>query len=1111
MSGGGAGIAANAGFGVGAGGEEAGSAAAGAAVGAGIGSALLSGGITIGLSFAASALLGKFAKKSHQQRPPLFLDAPQSSVTSASPRVWAIGRRIRTPCYLLYASTPQRNQQTGGKGGAQAKANVRPVFQDMAYAINDRWTNRVIRLYLNGRIVYFTERNLVYIETNRWAATSLGSAINVQMTDRLETDLSKVFVQLVRGGGSATAGSVSTLTVAGNPWTSGQWAGYVVYLVSGTGAGSFGVVQSNTTNTLTLYAGWNFAVAAGAGTGFEFDGANDHVKLTGWGANDGYQLVYQLTPPTNSVGAIMELVPRDGQSPTSAPGGSALSPARIERADNAIISSFMQFTAAPVTTGFTLAIPGTLAEYDPYLKFRVGDHVVLRNFRRNGTVTFTGGSFIITQIGFTTGQGFPGLGANKPAFFIGLQADGWSVTTGGTFDAGTYNAAGRIEWDTQSNWLSGSMTAANFYHGDDAQTADSILTAHLGTDTPAFRGMSYLSMANINRTDYGNAPQTAEVVQEVDPTYSDLGKILQAIHVMAGEPADSADGSLCSDILFYGGYRRGPQSAVQMISAVSMFWQVANQDRGGTIVYFPVSACPQVALTNGPTFSELGASSTGKSVPKVLKTATSFRDLPNAVTVKYQNIARAMVDDSATFALRHPSGNSTISADAPDFSFLSAPPNIARDAATSMLRRAVVNGNKRTLGLTARRLNVLENDALTFTDDDGDAQVVRVVDGTLSLDTWLMAVTGVEEDLALRVGGSSIESFGGSAPSSTTGPAIPTLNFQILDIPPLDNSQAHVAGLYLAACSKEGGQWPGSTAWLSLDGGSNYRKVAAFDAEVAIGAAVSTLADASAPAEVSSVVTKDTINTVTIRLDALGVPGGLSSASTASVLAGQNWCMLGGEILAFETATQVDAHTWTLSNLYRGLRRTVYTGHTSSDAFVLLTHFLRDGGRFAIIPAGAGATIMLKCVPAGATLADVSAVSMTFQGWNVRPMPIFDGGAVPCTRVLDGSNDVYFNMRPHTRLLLPLGTIEPFPFDESFEEFVIRIYTNNTYTTLASTTTFTTKDATGIVSSQRLADRLFYYTAAMQTDDGLTPGNTIYFDISQTGDFGSGRAIRYSI
>lgn len=52
--------------------------------------------------------------------------------------------------------------------------------------------------------------------------------------------------------GKATSGSTTTLVDSGANWTTNQWAGYEIFIWSGTGKGQIGLIASNTSTTLTF-------------------------------------------------------------------------------------------------------------------------------------------------------------------------------------------------------------------------------------------------------------------------------------------------------------------------------------------------------------------------------------------------------------------------------------------------------------------------------------------------------------------------------------------------------------------------------------------------------------------------------------------------------------------------------------------------------------------------------------------------------------------------------------------------------------------------------------------------------------------------------------------
>jgi len=70
------------------------------------------------------------------------------------------------------------------------------------------------------------------------------------------------------GSGTASAADATTLTCSGKTWTVNGWAGYIVRILTGTGAGSIGVIASNTATVLTV-ADWLIGADPGVGSTFE--------------------------------------------------------------------------------------------------------------------------------------------------------------------------------------------------------------------------------------------------------------------------------------------------------------------------------------------------------------------------------------------------------------------------------------------------------------------------------------------------------------------------------------------------------------------------------------------------------------------------------------------------------------------------------------------------------------------------------------------------------------------------------------------------------------------------------------------------------------------------
>lgn len=81
-------------------------------------------------------------------------------------------------------------------------------------------------------------------------------------------------IEFTQGTAAATAGTTTTLTVTGTPWTVNQWAGRYVFFpgLGGVGQGIVARITSNTNNTLTFQnniIGGPIAAAPGAGANYQ--------------------------------------------------------------------------------------------------------------------------------------------------------------------------------------------------------------------------------------------------------------------------------------------------------------------------------------------------------------------------------------------------------------------------------------------------------------------------------------------------------------------------------------------------------------------------------------------------------------------------------------------------------------------------------------------------------------------------------------------------------------------------------------------------------------------------------------------------------------------------
>jgi hypothetical protein len=113
---------------------------------------------------------------------------------------------------------------------------------------------------------------------------------------------------LPAGGAAITAGSTTSITVSGTPWTANQWVGKFVFFrgLGSSGQGQIGRITANTTNTLTFQS----FVTGGALSNAPGGGANYIIGLVNRG-----QILPQFLNIFSSNNCMLELITSTFLSP----------------------------------------------------------------------------------------------------------------------------------------------------------------------------------------------------------------------------------------------------------------------------------------------------------------------------------------------------------------------------------------------------------------------------------------------------------------------------------------------------------------------------------------------------------------------------------------------------------------------------------------------------------------------------------------------------------------------------------------------------------------------------------------------------------------------------
>jgi hypothetical protein len=259
--------------------------------------------------------------------------------------------------------------------------------------------------------------------------------------------------------------------------------------------------------------------------------------------------------------------------------------------------------------------------------------------------------------------------------------------------------------------------------------------------------------------------------------------------------------------------------------------------------------------------------------------------------------------------------------------------------------------------------------------------LVQITDARLGASVLTVRITAVEEDDEGTLSITAEDFFGGysTAPlylSQSNGGYVPNWNSAPGNVNPpviFEPPPALLKGdlEIWVALSGGGANWGGAQVWISSDG-SSYAMAGAVNSPAAQGVLSAELPEHSSP---------DTIDVLAV--DLTESQGQLSSVSATDAANLVTLCYVGGELVAYQTATLTAAGKYDLATLYRGAYGTTIADHPAGTQFARLDASI---GRFAYPSTLIGQTIYLKFpslnIVGGAlqSLASVPAYTYFVQG-----------------------------------------------------------------------------------------------------------------------------------
>ncbi len=647
------------------------------------------------------------------------------------------------------------------------------------------------------------------------------------------------------------------------------------------------------------------------------------------------------------------------------------------------------------------------------------------------------------------------------------------------------------------------------YQGDDVQIADPLLEVHLGADNvPGFRGTTYCVIKNLDITKWAGTLPAFEAWIEETTSPKRLDLVMRALaHRAEGFDLDWLDVSalVTAGIETRGLFIIGPSPPSEMMEQLLLLYDLEMQEEPTLL---PGSPVPQPTLRVIPRADTrtisipaevLGARAfgeDGKLGPQIVR--ATKEDLPQELILDF--IVSQNSDNLNTFPPSTVS-YSVIQSAVRNQQKFTVSVTMLRDEADATVRALlwalILRHDRVAFELPPSYSNLIPGDRAFLTLNNGSliqcrmAKVDRGANGLMKVEAQLD-----DSSIYVQQGGTY------SAPPTPAPVAFPPFMAPIaLDLPPLTSVQASTFGITVAIqTSQSQFPFPGGQLFSTADD-VIYTFEESFTVPAITGLTLTRL-------QPGFPYFWDDTNTVEVRIHDKQT---LNNATEEEVAGGVNWCVLGGEIFGFRTATLIDSNSYTLSGLIRGRRNTEqYTERQSPENATFI--FLGSGATFFDLePSAFNNKRTIRVVPSGSAVEDMNSSSDT----NVRPiaqsLKPFSVHGVWGIRNPDST--VCLWCTPRTRVpyrifsgLVPPPTVEPIPEDDP-ESFQCVIFRAN----VAEDTWVEMRTISGCFSTN--SQIVFSYTRKNQITDAElngfdpnVPSDWLKFEIRRTStSIGTGR------
>jgi hypothetical protein len=580
------------------------------------------------------------------------------------------------------------------------------------------------------------------------------------------------------------------------------------------------------------------------------------------------------------------------------------------------------------------------------------------------------------------------------------------------------------------------------YNGAD-NTPDSIIESYMGAgNVPAFKDTVVVVIKAMLLRDWGNrCPQFSFLVraQTHESAAAGISNLLERAGVAFSRGEYNVD-AVPKSVRGYS--LTGPTETVKAIEPILQAYDILVQESNSSLRFFARGAETKIEV-----FADDLAAAEGDgtaSRPFRLSDPSGF-DLPREVNVSYNDPTIDWQRGSQRIVRNDANTTQVLTIDVP----MTLHPSDAANLAASRLWRGYAERMQMELTLPPRYFHAQENDILTIP-YDGNVYSMRIqeinegVNHLLEVKGLLVGVEDIDESVEC---GARLNE---SPPPAFSAP----VEVMIQDAPALAAEHADETGVYITAASNSAiSNFAGAAVYASTDG-TNFSQVTDIQAPASTGYAA-TILPTSQPG------VWDTESSLEIEM----IEGDLQSVTDERVYNGANRMWVGKELVAYRDATLIGPRRYKLTNFLRGLRSTPTDGHDMAELCVVVSPNTHQ-----FLPLNRSGTHHFKVVQLGETLEDVSTQTVEVAGGPARQLaPIVH----TAYRDTDGALTVEWFRR--TRYPVPVWSAYK-PLGSEVEVYEVDF---------------------GGLRTKQVSSPSVTYSAAEQTEDGLTPGDPVVVTIYQ--------------